>query len=163
MKLSGPFLLFGLLFAGCSTLSTHFTPDANVGQLKQIYVQQSLNDNHGLNILIVKQLQARGIQAESGPLTLMPRDVKTYLVYEDHWEWDFRDSLISLGVTVRDATSDRLLATASYTHPTAFMKSPAFMVRAVLEGLFSPTAKSNPPPPADRAAEGSEKRGGRRN
>jgi hypothetical protein len=162
MKLSGPFLLSGLLLAGCSTLNTHITPNANLSQLKHIYVQQSLNDNHGLNILIVEQLQARGIQAESGPLTLMPREVKAYLVYEDHWEWDFKDSLISLGITVRDATADHLLASASYTHPTAFMKSPAFMVRTVLEGLFSPTAKSSQPSPADRSVEGPAKRGGRR-
>jgi hypothetical protein len=163
MKLPGPFLLSGLLLVGCSTLNTHFAPNANVGQLKHIYVQQSLNDNHGLDILIVKQLQARGIQAESGPLTLMPRDVKAYLVYEDRWDWDFKDYLIGLGVTVRDATSDHLLATSRYFRPTAFLKSPAFMVQSVLEGLFNPTAKSNQPRAADLPTEGSEKRGGRRN
>jgi hypothetical protein len=159
MKLSGTFLLFGLLFTGCSSLSTHFTPNVNMGQVKRIYVQQNLNDNHSLNILIVEQLQARGIQAETGPLTLMPRDVKTYLVYEDHWEWDFKDSLISLGVTLREAASDHLMAVATYTHPTAFMKSPPFMVRTVLNGLFNPAAKSSPPTATDRSAEGSEKRG----
>jgi hypothetical protein len=162
MKLSGLFLLAGLLLAGCSTLDTHIAPNANLGQLKRIYVQQNLNDNHRLDILIVEQLQARGIQAESGPLTLMPRDVKTYLVYDDHWEWDFKDSLISLGVMVRDAASEHLLAAASYTRPTSFLKSPAFMVRTVLNGLFDPKAKSTQPLPADRPAEGSEKRGRRR-
>lgn len=162
MKLSGLFCLAGLLLAGCSSLNTHITPNANLGQLKHIYVQQNLNDNHGLDMLIVKQLQARSIQAESGPLTLMPREVKAYLVYDDHWEWDFKDSLISLGVVVRDATSDHLLAAANYTHPTAFMKTPAFMVQTVIEGLFSPNAKSSQSPPVDRPAEGSEKRGGRR-
>lgn len=162
MKLSGLLFLAGLSLAGCSSLNTQVAPNANLGQLKQIFVQQNLNDNHGLDALIVNQLHARGIQAESGPLTLMPRDVKTYLVYEDQWEWDFKDSLISLGVMVRDATSDRLLASARFTRPTAFMKTPAFMVQTVLDGLFSPTAKSSRTPPTERPPEGAEKRGGHR-
>lgn len=162
MKLSGLLFLAGLSLAGCSSLNTQVAPNANLGQLKRIFVQQNLNDNHGLDALIVNQLQARGIQAESGPLTLMPRDVKTYLVYEDQWEWDFKDSLISLGVIVRDAASDHLLASARFTRPTAFMKTPEFMVQTVLDGLFSPTAKSSQTPPSERPPEGAEKRGGHR-
>ena len=159
MKLSGLFLLAGLMLAGCSTLNTQVTANARLAELKHIYVQQSLNDNHGLDVLIVKQLQARGIQAESGPLTLMPREVKAYLVYEDHWDWDFKNYLIGLAVTVRDSTSDRLLASASYVRPTAFLKSPAFMVQTVLGELLNPNAKSSPPQAAaDRSTEGAKKR-----
>jgi hypothetical protein len=148
MKLSGLLLAAGLILCGCSTLSTHFEPNANLARFKHVFVQQSLNDNHGLDALIVKDLQARGLQAESGPLTLMPRDVKVYITYEDRWDWDFRDYLISLGMNVRDATTDRLLANARYFRPTAFMKTPDFMVRTVLDGLFNPSARSNPPSPA---------------
>ena len=72
MKLSGPFLLSGLLLAGCSTLNTHITPNANLSQLKHIYVQQSLNDNHGLNILIVEQLQARASRPRAAPSLSCP-------------------------------------------------------------------------------------------
>jgi hypothetical protein len=145
MRFFAILILAGLLFTGCSTLSTHFAPNADLGRLKHIYVQQSLNDNHGLDVLIVKELQARGIQAESGPLTLMPRDVKVYLTYQDQWDWDFKDYLIALGVSARDATTDSLLATANYFRPTAFMKTPAFMVRTVLDGLLKPSAKSAAP------------------
>jgi hypothetical protein len=144
-------ILAGLILSGCSTLSTRFAPNSNLARFKHIYVQQSLNDNHGLDALIVKELQARGIQAESGPLTLMPRDVKIYLIYEDHWDWDIKDYLISLGMSVRDATTDRLLANARYFRPTAFMKTPDFMVRTVLDGLLDPAARSTEPaPPASK-------------
>ena len=145
MKLLGPLVLTGLILAGCSTLDTRVAPDAGVSRLKHIYVQQSLNDNHGLDALIVKELQARGLQAESGPLTLMPRDVKVYLIYDDHWDWDFKDYLISLGVTLRDATTDRFLASARYFRPTAFMKTPDFMVHTVVDGLFNPPPQSSRP------------------
>ena len=60
------------LLAGCSTLDTHLEPKTDLSQLKYVWVQQSLNDNHGLDAMIVRELQSRGIQAESGPLTLMP-------------------------------------------------------------------------------------------
>jgi hypothetical protein len=162
MKFSTLSILAVLMLAGCSTLATHFEPNANLGRFTHIYVQQNLNDNHGLDILIVKELQARGIRAESGPLTLMPRDVKAYLIYQDHWDWDFKDYLISLGMSVRDATSERLLATASYFRPTAFMKSPAFMVQKVLDGLFNPSAKSSPSPPSAKPADEAKSGGGRR-
>jgi uncharacterized protein YceK len=147
MKLSVLLLLTGLILAGCSSLNTHFEPGANPGRFKHIYVQQSFNDNHGLDALIVRDLQARGIQAESGPLTLMPRDIKVYISYDDHWDWDFKDYLISLGMSVHDATTDGLLASVTYFRPTAFLKKPDFMVQTVLDKLLNPSARSNPPAP----------------
>jgi hypothetical protein len=159
MKLFGPFLLIGLILAGCSTLETNFVPNARLDRVKHIYVLQSLNDNHGLDMLIVKQLQARGIQAESGPMTLMPRDVKVYFAYEDHWDWDFKDYLISFRITARDATADRLLATARYFRPTAFMKTPDYMVRTVLDGILDPAERSTTPTPA-ASESSSRKKGG---
>lgn len=162
MKFPALLLPVAVLLAGCSTLGTHFEPKADLGQLKHIYVVESLNDNHDLHDLIVRELQAHGIQAESGPLTLIPAGVKAYLVYEDQWEWDFKDSLISLRITLRETSSDHLLANASYFRPTAFLKTPRFMVQTVLDGLFKPNAKSSPQPAISPPEEGSEKRGGRR-
>lgn len=141
MKSIALVLAAGLLVAGCSTLNTHFAPNAHLSRCKHFYVQQSLNDNHGLDALIVRELRARGIQAESGPLTLMPRDAKVYLTYQDQWDWDFKNYLIALSMNARDATTDSLLANASYFRPTAFIKTPAFMVQTVLDGLLDPSAK----------------------
>jgi hypothetical protein len=159
-----PILLLpvALLFASCSTLSTHVEPKTNLGQLKHIYVVESLNDNHNLHRLIVQELQARGIQAESGPLTLVPPGAKTYLVYDDHWDWDFKDYLIGLSITLRETSSDRPLANAFYFRPTAFLKTPRFMVQTVLDGLFQPSAKPNPQPALIPPEEEPENHGGRR-
>ena len=103
MKLAVLLLAAAGLLAGCSTLDTHLEPKADLSQLKHVWVQQSLNDNHGLDAMIVRELQSRGIQAESGPLTLMPLTARRYIIYQDQWDWDFKDYLISLGLTVRDA------------------------------------------------------------
>ena len=159
-----PILLLpvALLLASCSTLSTHVEPKTNLGQLKHIYVVESLNDNHNLHRLIVQELQARGIQAESGPLTLVPPGAKTYLVYDDHWDWDFKDYLIGLSITLRETSSDRPLANAFYFRPTAFLKTPRFMVQTVLDGLFTPNAQPSPQPALLPPEEELEKRGGRR-
>ncbi|MDD2762612.1 MAG: hypothetical protein PHE83_01405 [Opitutaceae bacterium] len=138
-------LLPALLLAGCSTLDTHLEPKADLGQLRHIYVVENLNDNHDLHGIIVRELRARGFQAESGPITLMPPGAKAYLNYEDRWDWDFKNYLIAFSVTLREASSDRLLATTRYFRPTAFLKTPDFMVQTVLDGLFQAGATSSRP------------------
>ena len=162
MKPPALLVLPALWLAGCSTLTTHFEPKTDVRQLKYVFVVESLNDNHDLHDMIVRNLQARGLKAESGPLTLMPTSAKAYLVYEDQWDWDFTNYLISLTVTLRDASSDRLMANATYFRPTAFLKSPEFMVQTVLDGLFKPGAKSAAARAINPPTEESEKRGGRK-
>jgi hypothetical protein len=161
MKVSLLLLPLALLLAGCSTLNTHVEPKTKLDQLKHIYVVENLNDNHNLHVLIKQELQARGIQAESGPLTLIPIGVKTYLAYEDHWDSDF-NYLIGLSITLRETSTDHALATASYIRPTSFLKTTRFMVRTVLDGLFKATPSSSPQPalPNPEAEPGT--RGGRR-
>jgi hypothetical protein len=159
MKYPALLLPAAWLLAGCSTLTTHVEPKADLGGLQHIYVVENLNDNHDLHHVIVRELQARGLQAETGPLTLIPQSAKAYLVYDDRWDWDFTNYLIALGLTLREANSDRLLATASYFRPTAFLKTPDFMARTVLDALLKPDAKSNRPPPDSPPAETPVKRG----
>jgi hypothetical protein len=137
------------LLAGCSTLTTHVEPKADLGAVRHVFVVENLNDNHDLHGLIVRELQARGLQAESGPLTLRPTDAKVYLNYDDRWNWDFTNYLIGLNLTLREANSDRLLATASYFRPTAFLKTPDFMVRTVLAALFKAGGKPRHASPAE--------------
>ncbi len=136
------------LIAGCSTLDSHVEPKADLGAVRHIFVVENLNDNHDLRGLIVRELRARGLQAESGPLTLRPPEAKVYLNYDDRWDWDFTNYLIGLNLTLREANSDRLLATASYFRPTAFLKTPDFMVRTVLAALLKMGGKTGRPPPA---------------
>jgi len=139
------------LFGGCSTLDTHVEPAVDLSQLKHVFVQSNLNDNHGLDAMIVRELLARGLQAERGPLTLMPDAATAYLTYQDQWDPDF-NYLMSLGLTLRDARSDKPLASAVYLRPTAFLKTPAFMVRVTVDALFSqkPGKPAAAPPAAGR-------------
>ena len=158
MRLSAALLPAGLLLAACATFNANVQTKKDLNQLKHIFVQQSGNDNHGLDTLIVRQLQDRGIQAESGPLTLMPRDAKAYLTYEDRWDWDFKTYLIALTLSLRDVRNDELLATASEFRPAAFLSKPAVMVQTVLDGLFKALAGQGSGAPARPLTEETQKR-----
>ena len=148
MKICALLLSAAAWLAGCSTLTTHVEPNADVGKLRHVFVVQNLNDNHSLDELIVGELRARGLQAESGPLTLMPADAKAYLNYDDRRDPDFTNHLIGLGLMLRQANSDRLLATANYFRPTAFMRSPDSMIRTAVAALFKSAGRPGASPPA---------------
>ncbi len=133
------------LLAGCSTLNTHVEPKTNLAGLKEIYVQTNLNENHGMDAMIVRDLRARGIKTESGPMTLMPPSATAYLTYQDQWEWDFKDSLIALNLTLRDANTDEIIASVNYFRPTAFMKSPRDTVKIAVTALLAQKSASSHP------------------
>jgi len=158
-------LLAAAFLGGCSTLDTHVEPAVDLTQLKHVFVQSNLNDNHGLDAMIVRELQARGLQAESGPLTLMPDAATAYLTYQDQWDWDFKDYLISLSLSLRDARTDKIMASAVYFRPTAFLRSSAVMVHSTVDALLRQKPGQPPAPPAaDRpAAEDRERAGARQN
>jgi hypothetical protein len=151
MKLLAALLPAGLLLTACATLDTNVQTRADLTQLRRVWVQQSTSDNHSLDALIVRQFRERGIQAESGPLTLMPTDVKVYVTYEDHWDWELKDYLIALSITLRDARSDELMASAAQRRPMAFLSQPSVMVKTVLDTLLkahpAPVTAPRPPPP----------------
>ncbi len=136
------------LLAGCSTLTNHVEPKTDLGGLRHIFVVENLNDNHSLDELIVRELRARGLKAESGPITLMPTDAKAYLNYDDRWDPDFTNHLIGLGLTLREANTDRLLATASYFRPSIFRRAPDSTVRTAVAALFKPGKPLEKAPPA---------------
>ena len=153
------------VLGGCSTLDTHVEPAVDLTQLKHVFVQSNLNDNHGLDAMLVRELQARGLQAESGPLTLMPDAATAYLTYQDQWDWDFKDYLISLSLNLRDARTDKIMASAVYFRPTAFLKSSAVMVHLTVDALLRQKPGRAPAlPAADRpATENREHAGAREN
>jgi len=159
MKLAVPLLALAGLLAACSTLNTQVESKTDLSQLKHVYVQSSLNDNHGLDAMIVRELKARGIQAESGPLTLMPDSATAYLTYQDQWDWDFKDYLISLGLILRDARTDQIMASAVYFRPTAFLKPSSAMVHITVTALFTqkPGALRTTPEPGPAAAGGAHR------
>jgi len=163
MKPVFPLLAAAGLLAACSTLNTQVESKTDLSQLKHVFVESSLNDNHGLDAMIVRELKARGLQAESGPLTLMPDSATAYLTYQDQWDWDFKDYLISLGLTLRDARTDQIMASAVYFRPTAFLKPSSAMVHITVDALFSqkPGKQQAKPETSQPAAGGAERAGAR--
>ncbi|MDE3084588.1 MAG: hypothetical protein KGJ37_05130, partial [Verrucomicrobiota bacterium] len=102
---------------------------------KKIYVEHRFADGRGLDQLIAAKLRDLGYDATGGPLTLMPDGVDAVVSYTDSWNWDFSLYLIELDIEVSDPGTGKILATASYRHPT-IGKTPADMTRAVIDPLF---------------------------
>jgi len=143
MKKTFPLLVIMLLLAACSTLSVQKQAGTNLAGFRKIYVEHRLADGRSVDRLIVQELQRLGYDASSGPLTMTPQDTEVILTYVDEWNWDFTLYMIDLEAQVRDAHTGQVLATAHYEHPAMRGKSPAGMVKAVIDPLFQrPT--SNP-------------------
>lgn len=140
MKTAVPPALLALLvlLAGCSstTLTAHKAPQANLGQLKHLFVERRLNDNHRMNELIVQELHGLGYDAGSGPLTMMPPDTDAVITYEEAWTDDFSTHLIGLVLMVDDNRQHQRLAEASYSRPSVTHMSPAEMVHLTVVKLF---------------------------
>jgi hypothetical protein len=138
MKRTLSLLLAGLLLAGCSSVSTHTDPAANLGALKRIFVEHRLAEERGIDRMIADELKRLGYDAAYGPLTMMPEKVDAILAYEDRWAWDFRSYLIELRVELRDLKQPPTrLAGARYFRPAiATSRTPEEMVRTTLAELF---------------------------
>ena len=127
--------LAALLFTGCSTaLSTRKAVD--LASFKSIYVESRLSDNHRLDEQIAAQLRAFGYDATHGVATMRPDGVNAIISYADRWEWDFKDYLIEIKIDLRDARSNRALATGSYYQASLKTKSSAEVIRLILTPLF---------------------------
>jgi hypothetical protein len=134
MKLLVPLLVVCALLPGCSSLTTH--RDAAFGEVRRIYVEHHLTDNHHLDDLIVGELQARGYAATSGPLTMLPEGVDAVITYQDRWAWDFKSYLIELNLEMHTTFTGKTLATGHYHQASAFTKDPADVVAEIIAPLF---------------------------
>lgn len=132
-----PFLALLALFSGCASTSSQVTAGVDLTQVKRVWVERRLADNFAVKERLVRALRARGIEAEAGPLTMMPeRGIDAVLVYEDRWAWDFRTYMIELNVQLRKATDNQLLASAfTYRQPLS-TRSTDDMVEIVVQRLF---------------------------
>lgn len=106
--------LLVLLLAGCTSVSTHVDKDRHLAGIRHFFVLSNLNDNHAIDENIVRALQARGFQAESGPFTMMPDSAQAVVTYDDRWAWDFSTHLIQLRISVQDPQSVHPYASALY-------------------------------------------------
>lgn len=122
------------LLSGCSSISSRSVVD--LGKFKHVYVQHRLTDDHRIDQLIVQELQRRGYDASSGPLTMLPENAEVLLTYEDRWEWDFKTYLIELTVELNTARTEKKLAEGRYYAPSPKSHPPEAVVRDLLQSVF---------------------------
>jgi hypothetical protein len=128
-----------LLLAGCSSAGQQAAgPRVDLGKYRHIYVRSASNDSAQLDAMMAAELRQLGYDASSGVRTMQPIDAELTLTYDSRWEWDFRQYLIELRVTVSHARSEQIITGAREFHPGITSKSPQAMVHDVLAQLFQP-------------------------
>lgn len=130
--------LLALLQASCSSIWTDRNPQIDLAQITHFFVEHRLADNNKVDEAIVAELRSRGFEASAGPLTMMPEDAQAIVSYHDEWAWDFRYYLLELEVHIRSAHREQTLATGLYRQPTPISKSPAQVIRAIFDPIFTP-------------------------
>jgi len=137
-------LLAVFCVAGCASLDTHTEPKINLGAYQHIFVEHLLADGYGVDQIIARELRARGYDATSGPLTMLPDNAEVVVAYEDRWNYDFTNYLIELDLVVRTARTDKRLATARYRRPSITGGGTVEMVDTVVYKIFPPRSPAAP-------------------
>jgi uncharacterized protein YceK len=137
--LSRLLILLGLMagLSGCSTVDARVAPGHNLANVKRFFVVTSSSDNHGLNRHITNALQARGLTAESGPLTMMPDDTEAVITYQDRWGWDFSDYLAYLRIDVSAPGKTEPYASVNFSASVPSGKSYQATLQSLVDRLFS--------------------------
>jgi hypothetical protein len=141
MKAFGRLLLAlaALLAAGCAQLTREGRAD--LSRFQRVFVEQRLNDNLGVDRMLVHELKTLGYEAESGPLTMMPESAELVVTYDVRETWDFRPYVIELNAAARPAKDyNRVIGTARYFRPGVTNKPAHEMVHELATKLF-PRAK----------------------
>jgi len=124
------------LATACASYSSWKAPSAHLHERKQFYVESELADGHNLHVLIADQLRAMGYNATSGYLTMLPKEADTIVSYQSRWTWDFSTYLIELDMEIRDAKTDKVLATVSYHRPGVGGTSTEDLIKRVLTEII---------------------------
>ncbi|HWA24406.1 MAG TPA: hypothetical protein VG734_01940 [Lacunisphaera sp.] len=128
------------LFAGCASYETHVDRNRSLTGVRHFFVIANANDNHGLNQQIVAALTARGLQAETGPLTMMPDETVAIVSYQDHWTWDFGDHLVYLQITMKDRKSGQPFGSATFSAKIPTRKTTAEIAASLIEQILPRTS-----------------------
>ncbi len=128
-------LLLGLL-AGCTSYDARVERGRSLAGVQRYFVLTNASDNHGLDQQIAAALKARGCEAVTGPLTMLPDDTQAIASYQDHWAWDFGDHIVYLQVTVRDRLTSQVNATATFSAKVPTRKPPSGIVDELIDQLL---------------------------
>lgn len=138
LRLRAFFLLLLPLLAGCTHLERTVSPGRDPAAAQEIFVAANLADNHRLAERIASGLRARGLRAQSGPLTLVPATAEAVLHYEDRWTWDFGDHMTYLRLDLHDPGQKRPYASAYRLRHVARSTDVDAVIAAVLAELMGP-------------------------
>ena len=131
----------GLLLGGCASFNAQVEHGRSLAGIERFYVVRNLNDNHAFDHQIVAALQARGLTAEAGPLTMMPENTQAIVSFQDHWAWDFRENLVYLKINIRDTRSEQVFATVTFDARFPVRLTTAEIVGKLVDRLLQPKAK----------------------
>lgn len=126
------------LFAGCTHIERTVTPGRDPAAPRRLFVAENLADNHRLAKRIAAALRARGLPAESGPLTMMPEKTDAVIHYEDRWTWDFGEHMSYLRLDLHDPGEKRPYATAYRIRHIASSTDLDAVVKVLVEELLRP-------------------------
>jgi len=139
LALRSRFFLSILLLAGCTHIERDVSPGRDPSALREIFVAANLADNHRLAERISAALRARGLRAESGPLTMRPVTAEAVLHYEDRWTWDFGEHMTYMRLDLHDPDQRRPYASAYRLRHIARSTDVDAVISAVVAELFRPT------------------------
>lgn len=127
------------LTSGCAVnrASANLMPDADLSQIKSVYVVHQPADAKGVDQAIKEALVKRGLTATIGPAQTPPYAADAVVTYVDKWMWDLTMYLLELTITVRSPANEFPLATANSLHTSLTRKSPKEMADEVVTNAFN--------------------------
>lgn len=129
-----------VLLAGCTSFDAQVEPGRDLQLYQRFFVQSNLDDNQAIGAMLVRALQARGREAELGPLTMLPPSAQALVTFQDRWTWDFKNHMVALRIVILDARSRQPIAVASFTGPTALTVDAPEVVERLVDDLFAAPA-----------------------
>jgi len=125
------------LAAGCATHNVTHAPGADLGNVKTFYVQKLSEDQRGIDLLFVTQLNEWGYQAVTGTAEKPATAVDAIVTYQDRWMWDITMYMLRLNVQIREGQSGAIVASAESYRPSLERVSPPEMVKEVLQAALN--------------------------
>ena len=132
-----PWLCLAFLLGGCASYDAHVVEGHSLAGMKRFFIVTGPNDNHAIDHRIAEALQARGLQADIGPLTMMPDEAQAVITYQDRWAWDFGEHLVYLQIDVREANKQQSFATVNFTAAVPLREAYTVTVNRLVGKLFA--------------------------
>lgn len=125
-----------VVLCGCTSFEAQVERGRSLAGIRRFFVVSNLNDNHALDHHIAAALRARGFEAGTGPMTMMPDDAQAIVTFQDNWGWDFGNHLAFLKVTVSDARTSQPFCIVTFSPRIPSGKSLPDIVDLMVDRLF---------------------------